>query len=266
MEDLNLYLVAACAAVAIAVLLLGLRQRVLARLGLRNILRRRVRTITIVFGLMIGTATISSAFVVGDTMEYVFTGEVYRELHTIDEIVYLEGADGSWMYYNESAYAAIADLADDERVDGIAPAVIDRGAVFCFETALSEPSVNVLGLTESLEGFGSLRDVSGDVYEIGVLNATSAYLNMDCAEELDVQVGDSILLVFTVPMNLTVAGVVSADGLGGYMGEANIFLPLETVKLHTSGRINAILVSNTGGVEDGAVWSGAVSMLLRERL
>jgi hypothetical protein len=47
---------------------LALRNRFLARLGLRNLARRRGRAALIVAGLMLGTTIITSALVTGDTM------------------------------------------------------------------------------------------------------------------------------------------------------------------------------------------------------
>ena len=46
----------------------GNRLKILMKMGLRNVNRRKVNTLIVVFGLMIGTAIISGSLVVGDTL------------------------------------------------------------------------------------------------------------------------------------------------------------------------------------------------------
>jgi len=62
----------------------------LARLAARNIARRKVRVAIVLAGLLVGTAIIASSLVVGDTLGYIFVGDVYVRLDAIDEIVVKE--------------------------------------------------------------------------------------------------------------------------------------------------------------------------------
>ena len=55
--------------------------------GVRNIPRRRAQTILIIIGLMLSTLIISTAFSIGDTVDYSITNQVYDSLHSVDEIV-----------------------------------------------------------------------------------------------------------------------------------------------------------------------------------
>ena len=73
-DDVALALVLALGAVAGGVALLALRHRILLRIGLRNLARRRGRTVLIVAGLMLGTTIICSALVTGDTMSRTIRG------------------------------------------------------------------------------------------------------------------------------------------------------------------------------------------------
>ena len=63
------------------------RNRVLFMIGVRNIPRRRAQTILIVIGLMLSTLIISTAFSIGDTIDYSVTSQVYDRMHSIDELV-----------------------------------------------------------------------------------------------------------------------------------------------------------------------------------
>src|SRR6185436_2728024 len=67
------------------------RNRVLFRLGVRNIPRRRAQTTLIVLGLMLSTLIISAAFTTGDTVQRSITGEVYSLLGSVDQVILVRG-------------------------------------------------------------------------------------------------------------------------------------------------------------------------------
>src|SRR4051794_12632047 len=70
-----------------ALVVMGLRQRVLVRLGVRNVSRRRGRTAIIVSGLMLGTMIIGAALGFGDIMANTVRTSVITRLGNTDEIV-----------------------------------------------------------------------------------------------------------------------------------------------------------------------------------
>jgi putative ABC transport system permease protein len=67
--------------------LAGLRQPVMAKLGMRNIPRRPTQSILIVFGLTLSTAIIVSALAIGDTLNNSVQWHAIKSYGTIDEIV-----------------------------------------------------------------------------------------------------------------------------------------------------------------------------------
>ncbi|MDQ2828196.1 MAG: ABC transporter permease, partial [Chloroflexota bacterium] len=66
---------------------LGLRNRLLLKLALRNIPRRRAQTTLIVVGLMLSTVIITSAFGTGDTVSYSIRSLSVVNLGGVDETV-----------------------------------------------------------------------------------------------------------------------------------------------------------------------------------
>src|SRR5688572_12426237 len=70
-----------------------LTNRIMFKMGLRNIPRRRAQTTLIVLGLMLSTLIISAAFTTGDTVDRSMTSQVYGVLGQLDEIVELSPAD-----------------------------------------------------------------------------------------------------------------------------------------------------------------------------
>src|SRR5512136_1620309 len=91
MNTLAIGLVAGCALIVAGLVVLGLRNRVMVRLGLRNIPRRRTQTALIIVGLMLGTLIISAAFGTGDTMTHSFRALALDSLGQADELIYTGG-------------------------------------------------------------------------------------------------------------------------------------------------------------------------------
>src|SRR5207253_5940599 len=85
-------LIARALAIVTAALLLGAgalawRRRVLLRLGLRNALRRPVRSLVIVIGVMLSTVVIATAFTTGDAMTLTIRSLVTGSVGRVDEVV-----------------------------------------------------------------------------------------------------------------------------------------------------------------------------------
>src|SRR5690349_23453240 len=124
-------IVAACA----------LRNRILLRLGLRNLTRRPGRAALIVTGLMLGTTIIASALITGDTMNRTVRSAVIESLGRTDEMVSTRGADtasamvegqgpGGVEYLRASEVPAIErTMRATGLVDGVVPAIMEPVAV-----------------------------------------------------------------------------------------------------------------------------------------
>ena len=69
------------------VFVLGLRNRVVLKMGLRPIPRRPGQTVLIIFGVMLSTVIISAAFGTGDTLSFSIRDDVLKSLKTIDELI-----------------------------------------------------------------------------------------------------------------------------------------------------------------------------------
>ncbi|MGH2931575.1 MAG: hypothetical protein ACRDKK_01820, partial [Gaiellaceae bacterium] len=71
---------------------LALRNRVLFKLGVRNVPRRRGRTALIIVGLMLGTTIIAAALTTGDTMSHTIRATSTKVLGETDEVISARGA------------------------------------------------------------------------------------------------------------------------------------------------------------------------------
>ena len=61
------------------------RNRILFKMGLRNMTRRKRYAAIVTLGLMIGTAVITASLAVGDTMDNMIESEILQDLYTTDE-------------------------------------------------------------------------------------------------------------------------------------------------------------------------------------
>ncbi len=87
MDTIMAWMLAAFLVVTGVVAVLALRNRLLLKLGLRNIPRRRAQTLLIIIGLMLSTTIITSALGTGDTMAYSLRTGLTGSIGRVDEIV-----------------------------------------------------------------------------------------------------------------------------------------------------------------------------------
>ena len=89
------------------VFVLGLRNRVVLKMGLRPIPRRPGQTVLIIFGVMLSTVIISAAFGTGDTLSFSIRDDVLKSLKTIDELI-VPARAGSGDSFGAASYISSA--------------------------------------------------------------------------------------------------------------------------------------------------------------
>src|SRR5215472_18643467 len=111
--------------IALVALLLPLAWRAvraphLARIGMRNVVRQRIRTLLILFGLMLATTFVSAALTIDDTLVLAVKNVAVFDAGRVDEEV--RGGSGSLGLYPDSTGATLlAGLANQPHVAGVAP-------------------------------------------------------------------------------------------------------------------------------------------------
>ena len=247
------------------------RNRVMLKLGLRNIPRRRAQTALIIIGIMISTLIMAAAFGTGDTISFSIRSDAVEALGTIDEVVYPARASagdsfGSTSYMPYERFLRIRDqVAGLDSIDGLTPGIGEWAPAVNPRTSLSEGRLRVAGVdARFLEGFDKLRLISGAEARLESLGRDEVYLNDEAAEELDAVEGDEIRLFLSgEELPLRVAGIVEKGGLAG--PDPALVIPLERAQamFGREGQINSIAVSNRGGVFAGAELSEDVTRKLR---
>ncbi len=259
---------------ALAVLAaLAIRNRVLLRLGVRNVGRRRGRTALIVSGLMLGTTIIAAALATGDTMSHTIRTTAIGALGETDEMVSargatvdpgLEAAAGTVRagYFDDGALDAVdASVGGSPLVDGVAPAIVEPIAVRAPRTRQSEPRIGLFAADPGrLDGFGTPRAEDGSEAPLAALGPDEAYLTSDAAEDLGARAGDVVdLLAGARSVSVRVRAIVEYDGTGTDEGAVLLALPAAQGLLGREGEINHVLVSNRGDAVAGAELTDQVS-------
>jgi putative ABC transport system permease protein len=274
-DTLALVLAAALAVSLGAIAVLAARNRILFKLGARNLGRRRGRTALIVVGLMLGTTIIAAAMTTGDTMSHTIRSSAVTALGQTDELVSTRGAEdalaagefggggqaGAVRYFRETLLYEIHPAARHSRVvDGIAPAIIEEVAVVAPRTGQTEPRVTLFASDPGrLDGFGDITLADGSPIALAELKQGAVFLNEDAADELDAREGDIVrVLAGGRTRSVRVRAIVDYDGTGTD-GPAAL-MPLNTAQrlLDKEGLIKHVLISNLGGETDGVRHTDAV--------
>jgi putative ABC transport system permease protein len=271
MGTLVVLLLVALAVTGAVIAVLALRNRILVRLGVRNVGRRRARSALIIVGLMLGTTITSAALTTGDTMSNTIRETAVDALGETDIVVSTAGAaediPGELGAATGTGYfpEGIADrlretLGRTGLVDGVAPAIIEQVALQAPSTRQNEPGVNLFATDPAhFGGFGSIATVQGKKVSFADLGPGEVFLNRKASEELGVGATAAVRL-FTGPQptDVTVREVVDFKGAG--TADAAVLMPLTRAQaiFGKPHEIRHVLISNRGAGTSGVGLSDRV--------
>ncbi len=260
---------------AICLTLLGWagRKRFPLRIGVGNFFRRKTQVAIVVAGLLIGTAIITSSYVIQSTFHYTIRSAVFRALDAVDETIFLAAPAGSHLPFNESVYEALrASRSEMPDITGLAPRYQLGGAVVDRSSQLFEPTATVIGFDAAYD-LGAFVRSDGTPWDGSGLGATDAVINGKLAESIEAIPGDGLILNVGGPggpvaLAVNVTAVVKDAGRGAWNDGENVFLRLDTLQgaLNATGRINTITVANVGGVTEGYLRSDEAVQQLEAHL
>jgi len=256
------------------------RRPILARIGMRNIPRRRVQTALVIVGLMLSTLIFAAALTTGTTLNRSITSEVYRLSGDVDELVVPSGGESEFagpspgVTFPEDVTATIRQVAAEEPlIDAVIPALWQPVPALNPRTGLSEPVVNLIGLdATAIESIGGLRDVDGQPIDLAGLPQDGVVLGESTAQQLDAQVGDRLTLyVESTTVDVNVAAIAPDWVLTGTLstgGESGLAMPLVRAQelLGRPGEVSFIAVSNRGDARGGLQHSEEVTARLNQAL
>ena len=250
---------------------MGWRNPVMLKMGLRNIPRRRAQTALIIVGIMISTLIMAAAFGTGDTINFSIRSQAVDALGPIDEIIVSARTSstdsfGSNPYFPYSRFQQLQmQFQSFEDIDGMAAGIGEEVPAVNLRNFRSEGRMRVAGVDPgSLDQLGSIWSVSGEEVDLLGMAPDEVYLNQKAASELDAQAGDRLRLVVAgEPITVRVKEVVARGGLAG--DQSTVIIPLDRAQamFDRAGQVNSIVVSNRGGDFEGAKLSDEVTLRLR---
>src|SRR5436309_332646 len=252
-------------AICLAVIGWAGRKRFPLRIGAGNFFRRKTQVAIVVAGLLIGTAIVSSSFVIQSTFDFTVRAAVFRALDAVDEVVFAASPDGGRLPFSAQVYDNLsAHLADMTTVERIAPRYQLPAAVIDSTTQLFEPTATVIGFDWERD-LGAFVQANGSSWNGSGLGATEAIINEKLATAVEAKAGQSLIVNVGSPqgvarVSLTVKEIVRDEGRGAWNDAENLFVPLATIQsaVGETGRINTITVANVGGPKEGYLRSDDV--------
>jgi len=249
------------------------RQRVIFKMGMRNIPRRPAQTTLIVIGLMLSTLIVSAALTTGDTLNNTVTSVVYDVMGHTDELVVVSYGNKSSTdtqaadtFFSENVATELRTKIDKNApVDGIMPMLFATVPTIDTRNNLNDPALSLTGIDPTdIAAFGGVKDQNGKAIDFTKLPENGVVLSKTAADSLNAKVGDP-LTIYTgnQPHQLTVSAISDDSLLTGMTtvgGSGGFSMPLAAAQAITGhpGQISLISISNTGGIKDGVSHSDAV--------
>jgi putative ABC transport system permease protein len=238
------------------------RHRTLLTLATRNIRRRRAEAALVVAGALLGTAIITSAFVVGDVVEGSFADVARTQYGPVD--LTITSAEGTGL----DEVAAAVHAAGVEGLDGLLPATVTTATLEAPEHELALPQVRVTEMdVVAGRDFGADPAITGLSGAVG-LRADGVLVNERTAAGLNARSGDTLRVhAYGTSLDLVITEVLPEVGLAGYGGA--MVAPGTIARLFTSAPAAAappqdrLLVSLDGGVFDTRGLSDAAMASMR---
>ena len=269
-DVLMLVVLGALVGILVALAVTAAINRVMFKIGVRNLPRRPAQTALIVVGLMLSTLIISAAMGTGDTIYHSIRNTVVESLGEIDEMLFSSEATqgdvrGNPYFPIERYEALAAELDGDPGIDGLAPSIGESVPAVNPVSRQSEGNMRIVAVDPASVGvFGPIYDPEGSPLPLEDLRADEAYLNKKASEELEASVGDSVVIYTQAgEATLKVRGVARDGGLAGDDPTALLTLAAAQRIFDKPGQINTGIVSNRGNPEEGVDLTDEVTERLR---
>jgi putative ABC transport system permease protein len=225
---------------------IAMRRPLLARLALREAVRRPWQSAVVVLGLMVGTVSIFAMQVMSDSALESQTRGAYLAWGHVDLVV----ADGGRFFDPALASALAADPKLRSSLAGVQAGIELPSSVVDLDRNNAKPLVMLVGFDPATQAaFGSYRLKDGTVTMGKDIATDQVLITASLADALEARAGDR-LRVSIGPgqvVELRVAGIAQAEGPGAYTLRPALFSPLANLRPLIGDRaINVIRLAAPG--------------------
>lgn len=221
--------------------------------------------LAVVLSVMAGTAALTGALLVGDSMRGSLRDRALRRLGPVDHALVAPR-----FFREQLANEIETDRAFTAEFEQACPAILLDGGIHHAKTGSRVNRIHILGIDDRFRRL----DTTGDIPSLSN-EPRSIVLNRSLADELRASIGDDVLVRMgkhgrvpaesvlgrrdetSVSIRLTVSAIVPDDGIGGWNLKPdqdvprNAFVPLATIQrtINQDERVNAILVTGESVVD-----------------
>ena len=237
------------------VTILGLRNRLLVKMAIRNIPRRPAQSVVIMFGLTLSTAIICAALSIGDTVTTSIRYAVLQGLGNSD--IYITSTQSAVFgdnYLDQEDFNTIKSKTSKyDEIDGFAPFIREDLSVYLPSTEKTNSQTLIIGLDkEYLSGFGDINLPDGGTYSLTELNENEVVISSALASKIDAKVGDTLNIVTPNGLYPYTISVVAARG-NLAASDPRVLMNISELQtiLNRPNQFNNISISTTGTQDEG---------------
>ena len=229
-----------------SLLVIALRRPLLARLALREAVRRPGQSAIVVLGLMVGTVAIFAMQVLGDSFYESQTRAAFLAWGRVD----LTAADGGRFFDPRLAAALAADGGLRSSLAGVQAGVELPSSVVDLDRGSAKPLVVLVGFDPATQSkFGSYLLTDGTMTLGQSLAPDEVLISSSLSKALDARSGDRLRVSISPQqvVELRLTGIAQAQGPGAYTLRPALFSPLANLRpLIGDQGINVIRVGAPG--------------------
>ncbi|MEP7105756.1 MAG: FtsX-like permease family protein [Chloroflexota bacterium] len=224
------------------------RRPLLARLAIREAVRRPRHSALLVLGMMFGTAAILGMQGAFDSVDHIFKDIVYNTWGRTDITVSQRGQPFSM----DVARSIAADPRVTAKATGVQGAFVLVGSAADLDQRLSAAPVQIATFDASQPSFGSLTLRNGQAANLNTLGTDQAILNSALATRLNAVQGDRVEINFVAggrPLQIAFrVGGITRAGSDHFIGlQPGIHVPLAALQgVVGAGTINLVRISARG--------------------
>lgn len=263
-NTLTTVLLIATGVIIVGVVALAVVNAIFFKIGVRNIPRRRVQMVLIVFALMLSTTLLSSVLATGDVILGAEQTVTVYNLGNVDEVIQARHGDPG--FFPDYIYYVLHFRVHDPDIAAVSAALVEPDLLVADETSRQVRSqVSGIGvIPPSEQGFGGMQQAHGKKHlTIAALKTNEVYLNQSLATLLNARPGDTLYLYDQrwpeQRYQMRVADITADGGLDGdapaLLANIQTFRAIE----NREDDITMVYIENRGGGINGVNLSDSVT-------
>ncbi|HEU5226242.1 MAG TPA: FtsX-like permease family protein [Ktedonobacteraceae bacterium] len=250
------------------VTLLALFNAIFFKIGVRNIPRRRMQMVLIVFALMLSTTLLASVLATGDVLTATVQSVAVYNWGGVDELI--EGGRGPLNLFRDQVYYGLVNRTRNyPDIMAVGAALKESDLLVADQTSRQVRSaVTALAVIPGSEkGFGGMQNTTTQqTLSIAALKPDQVYLNQTVAQLLNAHAGDTLYIYSSRwpgrRYTFSVAAIVNNGGLVGdnpaMLSQLRTFHTIEGL----DDEINEVYIANRGNGLSGITLSDQVAQTI----